>query len=287
MACGRPKNLEIAGGNLLCDRTVRRRNFFTTGNGSKAKGKPRATRPGGNPRPSAQRKLRVTGKGATPSHRRRADSAPPGEGHSGPLARKARNHRLRDDLGPLARGHLRPPATGETPEPPATGETPEPSVRGGLGPLARGHPEPPGAGERSGSLTWGRTLSHPARRNLEASVRGQPRAFAKEKTPTHRRRGSEPLPRGRPRGHRQGTPSHPARGNPEPPGSGRPEPRQLLGPVGGRAAQRTPSNRRDGVARLGEAPPSHTWRGLVLLCPTSQNQARTDTPPASAIPAAA
>src|SRR6516164_8872774 len=41
-----------------------------------------------------------------------------------------------------------------------------------------------------------------------------------------------------------------------------------MGPVGGRAAQRTLSNRRDGAARLGEAPPSHTWRGLVLCLPT-------------------
>ena len=75
-----------------------------------------------------------------------------------------------------------------------------------------------------------------------------------------------------------------ARGSPEPPGElvatgtlG-----AFLALVGGRAAQRTLRNRRDGAARLGEAPPSHTWRGLVLclpsLCPTGQKPARTDTP---------
>src|SRR5437899_5552917 len=59
-------------------------------------------------------------------------------------------------------------------------------------------------------------------------------------------------------------------------------PGAFLALVGGRAAQRTLRNRRDGAARLGEAPPSHTWRGLVLclpcpvpLCPTGQNRART------------
>jgi hypothetical protein len=45
---------------------------------------------------------------------------------------------------------------------------------------------------------------------------------------------------------------------------------RLLAPEGGRAAQRTLRNRRDGAARLGEAPPSQTWRGLVPLCPTGQ-----------------
>src|SRR5499427_8208651 len=54
---------------------------------------------------------------------------------------------------------------------------------------------------------------------------------------------------------------------------------RLLAPEGGRAAQRTLRNRRDGVARLGEAAASHTCSGLVPLCPTGQNHARTDTPP--------
>src|SRR5215470_15024554 len=54
---------------------------------------------------------------------------------------------------------------------------------------------------------------------------------------------------------------------------------RLLGPEGGRAAQRTLRNRRDGTARLGEAAASHTCSGLVLLCPTGQKPRRTDTPP--------
>src|SRR5215469_12794397 len=48
---------------------------------------------------------------------------------------------------------------------------------------------------------------------------------------------------------------------------------RLLAPEGGRAAQRTLRNRRDGSARLGEAAASHTCSGLVLLCPTGENRA--------------
>src|SRR5215469_14653915 len=57
---------------------------------------------------------------------------------------------------------------------------------------------------------------------------------------------------------------------------------RLLAPEGGRAAQRTLRNRRDGVVRLGEAAASHTCSGLVPLCPTRQNCARIDTPPPAA-----
>jgi hypothetical protein len=73
--------------------------------------------------------------------------------------------------------------------------------------------------------------------------------------------------------------SHPARGRPEPlviRATGTPV---RLPVLVRRAAQRTLRNQRDGAARQGEAPPSHTWRGLVPFCPTRQNSARTDTPP--------
>ena len=82
-------------------------------------------------------------------------------------------------------------------------------------------------------------------------------------------------------------PGHPARGSPKPAGDlGDWNTGRLLAPDGGRAAQRTLRNRRDGVARLGEAAASHTCSGLVLLCPKGQNPARTDTPSlAVAIPA--
>src|SRR6516164_5299805 len=74
-------------------------------------------------------------------------------------------------------------------------------------------------------------------------------------------------------------PGHPARGSPKPAGDlGDWNTGRLLAPDGGRAAQRTLRNRRDGVARLGEAAASHTCSGLVLLCPKGQNPARTDTP---------
>src|SRR6516165_4137152 len=58
---------------------------------------------------------------------------------------------------------------------------------------------------------------------------------------------------------------------------------RLLAPEGGRAAQRTLRNRRDGSARPGEAAASHTCSGLVLLCPTGQNRAHRHA--AAAIPA--
>jgi hypothetical protein len=58
---------------------------------------------------------------------------------------------------------------------------------------------------------------------------------------------------------------------------------RLLAPEGGRAAQRTLRNRRDGTARLGEAAASHTCSGLVLLCPTGQNPPHRHA--AAAIPA--
>src|ERR1700721_3113043 len=52
MACGRPKNLEIAARNPLCSPGDRRRNFLTTRDGNRrrgnpeppVRGKPRATR---------------------------------------------------------------------------------------------------------------------------------------------------------------------------------------------------------------------------------------------------
>ena len=79
----------------------------------------------------------------------------------------------------------------------------------------------------------------------------------------------------------------PRRGSPEPPGDlvATGVPGAFLALVGGRAAQRTLRNRRERAARLGEAPVSHTYRGLVPclppLCPTGQNRARTDTPPSA------
>src|SRR6266536_4603221 len=37
-----------------------------------------------------------------------------------------------------------------------------------------------------------------------------------------------------------------------------------------------PSDRRVGAARLFEAPPSHTWRGLVLILPSTERRACPD-----------
>jgi hypothetical protein len=168
--------------------------------------------------------------------------------------------------GPGATGNGTPRATG-------LGGPGATRRRASAGLRARRDPEPPGKG-RPRALRCEEAPSHPAKgkpratgqrrhseppakRNFAAPAWGQPRAVGNEKTLTH-----------------------PARGTPEPlviRATGAPV--KVTAPVGGRAAQRTLSNRRDGAARQGEAPPSHTWRGLVLLCPTRQNHARTDTPP--------
>src|SRR5215471_4426509 len=111
MACGRLKNLEIAAGNLLCGRCKRRRNFLTTGNG---------TRRGGNPKPSAKRKLRAvaegklraTGQGENAELRRRGNpSSRRSENSSATRHKGSRTRRRRGNPEPVAKRKLR--ATGE------------------------------------------------------------------------------------------------------------------------------------------------------------------------------
>jgi len=168
-----------------------------------------------------------------------------------------------------------------------------------LRPLVWGKPRATAKGYFESSGLEG-TRSHPAKGLLRAPwAWGNPGATRRGEPPDHWS-GENPGPPAKgnlkPTGLGE-TWSHPAKASLVPPGTGGssatrrwgiPEPPviwatgalvRLPGPVGGRAAQRTLSNRRDGVARLGEAPPSHTWRGLVLLCPSRQNRARTDTPP--------
>src|SRR6267154_1399394 len=93
MACGRPKNLEIAARNPLCSPGDRRKNFFTTRDGNRRRGnpeppgigqtlgplvpgKPGATWQEGNPQGGTSGQWRredfeVCGGGETPSHVRR------------------------------------------------------------------------------------------------------------------------------------------------------------------------------------------------------------------------
>src|SRR5258708_39712087 len=94
MACGRPKNLEIAGRNLLCGCRDRRRNFFTTGNGNRRRGTPEPPARG-NPRATRQRATPGHWQGEARRYRRR--------GNSEPLVRgKPRAARQWAALGPLA-----------------------------------------------------------------------------------------------------------------------------------------------------------------------------------------
>src|SRR5690348_17077693 len=67
MACGRPKNLEIAARNLLCSPGDRRRNFLTTRDGNRRRG---------NPEPPGKGQLRAFGQGGVWRHRQGGNSEP-------------------------------------------------------------------------------------------------------------------------------------------------------------------------------------------------------------------
>ena len=139
MACGRPKNLEIAGRNLLCRSRERRRNFSTTGNGNRRRGNPEPLAKGETPEPARQR--------AALGHGLRASGATRQRGILGPLAqRKTRSHPAKGNLGPLARGE--PGATRQRGIlGPASQEDPEPPAKRILSATRRGgNPGPPGTG---------------------------------------------------------------------------------------------------------------------------------------------
>src|SRR5215469_15083622 len=197
MACGRPKNLEIGGGNLLCGSRDRRRNFPTTGNGSRQRGNPEPrqrgkpwSRPGkGSISGHGLRTPGATGKGRFSGLWSEENPEPSGKGRiRGPLVSGGTpSHRRR--------GNSPPPGTGATPGQPATGVSE---------PLARKHPGPPGNGI-SGPLAWG--------------------------TWSHRRRGTSSLWRGAIRSHPATGHLGPlAWGDPEPPGNGTPRASGLGGP---------------------------------------------------------
>src|SRR6266571_911346 len=113
MACGRPKNLEIAARNLLCGSRDRRRNFFTTRDGN---------RRGGNPAPPVRGKPRTTrywadsgasGLGESPVSAARGKPArvnpgPPGSGKTSRHVAEGKPRVVRgeESLGPPAKGKL-------------------------------------------------------------------------------------------------------------------------------------------------------------------------------------
>src|SRR6266704_1220610 len=142
MACGRPKNLEIAARNLLCGSRDRRRNFFTTRDGNRRRGN-RATRQRTTPGLRARR---------SPAPRRGGNSAPPVRG-------KPRTTRYWADSG----------ASGP-------GESPVPAARGTP---ARVKPEPPGSGKTSRHAAEGKprvvrgeeSLGPPAKGKLQGTYR--------------------------------------------------------------------------------------------------------------------
>src|SRR6202035_5389191 len=71
MACGRPKNLEIAARNPLCSPGDRRRNFLTTRDGNRRRG---------NPEPPGKGQLRAFGPREVRRHRQGGNSEPPVRG---------------------------------------------------------------------------------------------------------------------------------------------------------------------------------------------------------------
>src|SRR6266568_4351038 len=100
MACGRPKNLEIAARNLLCGSRDRRRNFFTTRDGNRRRG---------NPEPPGKGQLRAFGQGEVRRH---------GEGET--RKGETRATRLRENF--KARGGGETPSCARRRKPWATGE---------------------------------------------------------------------------------------------------------------------------------------------------------------------
>src|SRR5579859_4716641 len=134
MACGRPKNLENAGRNLLCGCRDRRRNFFTTGNGNRRRG---------NPEPLAE--------GETPSY--------PAKGNFGPLARSSPALSAKRKLCAIG--------TGETPDHPAMGSSGATGHGGARRHPARGKPRAgPAQGKTSKFMAAGKPGACAAKKAL-------------------------------------------------------------------------------------------------------------------------
>ena len=165
MACGRPKNLEIAARNLLCSPGDRRRNFLTTRDGNRRRG---------NPEPPGKGHLRAFGQGEVWRHRRGGNSEPPVWG-------KPRATRYWADFGASGLGESAvPPRQEGNPQGGTSGhrcrenfkvcgggETPSHVRRRSSGPSAKGNLQ---VARRRGNPELRdeeKALSHPAKGKLE------------------------------------------------------------------------------------------------------------------------
>src|SRR5690348_17577483 len=156
MACGRPKNLEIAARNLLCSPGDRRRNFLTTRDGNRRRG---------NPEPPGKGQLRAFGQGGVWRHRQGGNSEPLVWG-------KPRATRYWADSGASGLGESAvPPGKRGTRkgEPPATAQGKLQSM------WRRGNPESCAAkkalGHGAGKLQIVRRRGNPELRNEEKALR--------------------------------------------------------------------------------------------------------------------
>ena len=203
MACGRPKNLETGAGNPLCGPPIRRRNFLTTGNGSRRRGNPEPPARG-KPRATRQRATPSLWRGETRSHRRRGNSEPRGKrGNSGAALAigMTSGHWSEEIPKATATGQPGPSGLGEIRSHPATGY---------LGaPWAQRDPEPPGAGRPQATglgkprATRRRDTSGPTGlRGTRRHRRGEPSDHWSGENPKPRRRDtSGPLGLGESRSH--------------------------------------------------------------------------------------
>jgi len=198
MACGRRKNLEIAGRNPLCGSRDGRRNFFTTRDGNRRRGNSEPPGKGqlrasarSSPAPPARRQLRATGAGETSCH---------------PVLSRLWGLRPRGTLGATRQGGN---PQGRPPSHPAKGKllrlwrrgNPESRAeKKALSRSAKGRLQPFGLGETP--VNWRKKAqSHPVREILGAvRLGGNPGLVAKRKA----------------RAAARGAPSHPAiRSRPE------------------------------------------------------------------------
>ena len=195
MACGRPKNLEIAARNLLCSLGDRRRNFPTTRDGNRRRG---------NPEPPGKGQLRAFGQGEVWRHRQGGNSEPPVRGK--PRAtrqRTAPGFRARRSLAPRRGGNPGPPGIGQTVGAPGLREARCHRYWADCGASGLGESlVPPGIGQILRPLVSAGARCHPARGepargNLEPPAqgelqgmwrRGNPESRAEKKALSRRRR---------------------------------------------------------------------------------------------------